>query len=243
MSMRRPVALAFDLDNTLWDIDPVMERAERALHEWLARHYPRITDNHSIETMHDRRSAVARRRPDLAHDFTALRKLALHEHAEEAGYPVTIVDQAFEHFYTVRNQVELYADVLPALDRLRPGYRLLALTNGNADLKRIGIEHYFELVVTARGVGHAKPDTRIFAALLAGAGIAPGDLLYVGDEPVADVEGPRKAGIDAVWINRGGIEWPADLDPPRHRVTTLHELVDWLESSLELSGQPRPSHR
>jgi putative hydrolase of the HAD superfamily len=230
----QPAALAFDLDNTLWDIGPVMERAERALHDWLAEHYPRVTARHSIEAMRERRAAVAARRPDLAHDFTALRKLALNEHAVEAGYPAAMVEQAFEHFYHERNQVELYADVLPALDRLRSRHRLLALTNGNADLGRIGIAHYFELIVTARAVGHAKPDARIFSALLAGAGIEPHELLYVGDEPVSDVEGPRRAGIAAVWINRGGVEWPAELERPLHSVATLHDLADWLE---QFAGQ------
>jgi putative hydrolase of the HAD superfamily len=234
MSPRRPVALAFDLDNTLWDIGPVIERAEQALHDWLARHYPRVTRHHTIDSMRERRMAVAERRPDLAHDFTALRKLALHEHAEEAGYPASMVELAFERFYHERNQVELYEDVLPALDRLRKGYRLLALTNGNADLRRIGIDHYFELIVTARSVGHAKPDARIFAALLAGAALAPGELLYVGDEPVADVEGPRGAGIEAVWINRSGSDWPMELAPPRHAVRTLHDLADWLEKSGQI---------
>jgi FMN hydrolase / 5-amino-6-(5-phospho-D-ribitylamino)uracil phosphatase len=230
--MRQPIALGFDLDNTLWDVGPVMERAERALHEWLASHYPRVTASHSIDAMREKRVAVAARRPDLAHDFTALRRLALHEHAEEAGYPIAMVDQAFEEFYRERNQVELYDDVLPALDRLRSRYRLLALTNGNADLGRIGIAHYFELIVTARAVGYAKPDGRIFAALLAGAAVTASDLLYVGDEPIADVEGPRGSDIEAVWINRGGRKWPAGLAPPRHTVTTLHELADWLDGEV-----------
>ena len=226
--MRRPLALAFDLDNTLWDIGPVMARAEQALHDWLATHYPRITDLHSIDAMRERRFALAERRPDLAHDFTALRKLSLHEHAAEAGYPAALVEHAFEEFYAHRNSVELYSDVLPELERLGGKFRLLALTNGNADLKRIGIAHHFELIVTARSVGWAKPDARIFASLLAGAGLAAGDVLYIGDEPVADVEGPRGAGIEAVWINRTGAEWPQELAPPLRTVTNLHELADWL---------------
>jgi putative hydrolase of the HAD superfamily len=141
-----------------------------------------------------------------------------------------MVELAFERFYHERNQVELFEDVLPALERLRSKYRLLALTNGNADLKRIGIDHYFELILTARAVGHAKPDARIFAALMAGADLAPQQILYVGDEPLADVEGPRNAGIEAVWVNRLEQEWPRNLAPPRHAVRTLHELVDWLEA-------------
>lgn len=228
MSPRRPVALAFDLDNTLWDIEPVMVRAESALHDWLARHYPLVTERHSIHSMRERRADMARRRPELAHDFTALRKLALLEHAREAGYSESMAEEAFEHFYHERNQVDLYDDVLPTLERLRSDYRLLALTNGNADLKRIGIAHYFELIVTARAVGHAKPDPRIFSALLAGAALTPRHVLYVGDEPLADVEGPRGAGIDAVWINRNRQQWPAELAPPRHTVATLHELANWL---------------
>jgi len=228
VSSRRPLALAFDLDNTLWDIEPVMARAEQALHAWLARHYPRVTERHSIDSMRAHRVDVGRRRPELSHDYTALRKIALLEHAEEAGYSAAMAEEAFEHFYHERNQVDLFDDVLPALERLRGDYRLLALTNGNADLKRIGIDHYFELILTARAVGHAKPDARIFSALLAGAALAPGDLLHVGDEPLADVEGPRGAGIDAVWINRCGQEWPAQLAPPSHTVSTLHELADWL---------------
>ncbi|MGH8263134.1 MAG: HAD family hydrolase, partial [Steroidobacteraceae bacterium] len=229
MSTARPIALAFDLDNTLWDIEPVIVRAERALHAWLATHYPRVTETHTIETMRARRQDIAQRRPQFAHDVTALRKLALAEHAQEAGYPAAMVELAFERFYHERNQVELFEDVLPALERLRSKYRLLALTNGNADLKRIGIDHYFELILTARAVGHAKPDARIFAALMAGADLRPGQILYVGDEPLADVEGPRNAGIEAVWVNRLGQEWPVELAPPRHAVGTLYELADWLD--------------
>ena len=157
-----------------------------------------------------------------------MRKLSLHEHAEEAGYSVDLVERAFEEFYAQRNTVELYSDVLPELQRLGASYRLLALTNGNADLRRIGIAHHFELVITARSAGWAKPDPRIFASLLAGAGLAAGEVLYIGDEPLADVEGPRTAGIDAVWINRNGAAWPAELAPPLRTVTNLHELADWL---------------
>jgi putative hydrolase of the HAD superfamily len=236
--MRAPVALCFDLDNTLWNIEPVIEQAERGLHQWLATEYPRITERYSIDDMRARRLAVAVRRPDLAHDFTSLRKLALGEHASEAGYPPAMVEHAFEEFYRLRNQVEPYEDVLPALDRLRVRYRLLTLTNGNADLARIGLAHYFELQVSARAAGYAKPDARIFSVLLASAALAAEDLVYVGDEPIADIHGARSAGIDAVWINRRGAEWPAELAPPLHTVCTLHELADWLDAGGPAQARP-----
>ncbi len=70
-----------------------------------------------------------------------------------------------------RNRVEFYDDVRPSLLRLRSRYRLFAVSNGNADLERCGIADLFAGHVTARAAGAAKPDARIFAALLELAGV------------------------------------------------------------------------
>ncbi len=94
-------------------------------------------------------------------------------------------------FFAERNRVEFYDDVLPALRRLRSRYRLFALSNGNADLGRCGIAHLFDGHITARSAGAAKPDARIFAALLQEAGVAAAQVLHIGDDPLADVVGRR----------------------------------------------------
>ena len=50
-------AIIFDLDNTLWDVHPVIHRAEHALLAFLTVHYPRIVERHDIESMRARSSA------------------------------------------------------------------------------------------------------------------------------------------------------------------------------------------
>ena len=89
------------------------------------------------------REELARREPHNAHDFTYLRTAALARHAREHGYDEAVAAHAFEVFLAARCEVELFADVLPGLTRLKGRYALATLSNGNADLGRIGLEHLF----------------------------------------------------------------------------------------------------
>jgi len=50
----------------------------------------------------------------------------------------------------------------------------------------------------------------------------------VGDDPEADVEGARRAGVEAVWLNRTGARWPGSIPAPRHAISTLAELAPLL---------------
>lgn len=226
--MREVVAVCLDLDDTLWAVGPAIERAERALVAWLEQHCPRVTGMHDLDSMRRLRSRVAEEYPQMRHDLTFLRRQALLRHAREAGYPEEVADRAFEVFYAARNQVEPFPDVVPALARLQRRYRLTSLSNGNADLAVIGLGHYFEVSVAARDAGAAKPDPKIFQALLARTGLAAAQVVYVGDDPHADVEGARRAGLHAVWVDRFGRAWPEGLEPPAHTVKDLAGLADLL---------------
>ena len=212
--MREVQAIIFDLDDTLWDVGPVILRAEHAMLQYLGDRYPRVLDMHTVEFMRDVRARMALENPAMRHDFTWLRREALRVHAREAGYPETMVDEVFAVFYRARNEVVLYDDVLPALEALQQRFRLFAISNGNADLAAIGLARYFERSLAAREAGMLKPDPRIFAMLLERAGLAPRHAVHVGDDPEADVEGARRAGVAPVWLNRYGDNWPRASQEP-----------------------------
>ena len=212
--MREVQAIIFDLDDTLWDVRPVILRAEHVMLQYLADRYPRVLELHTIESMRDFRARMALENAAMRHDFTWLRREALRVHAREAGYPETMVDEVFAVFYRARNEVVLYDDVLPALEALQQRFRLFAISNGNADLAAIGLARYFERSLAAREAGMLKPDPRIFAMLLERAGLAPRHAVHVGDDPEADVEGARRAGVAPVWLNRYGDNWPRASQEP-----------------------------
>lgn len=218
-------AICFDLDNTLWDIWPVIVRAEQAMYAFLAERYPRVVANTTIEAMRAARERVALEHPQMQHDFSFLRKQALRDHARLAGYQETLAEEAFEIFIAARNQIDLYDDVLPGLAMLSQRYRLSTASNGNADLAKVGIAHWFERSISAREVGALKPDPVIFQKIIEGSDLEPGEVLYVGDDPALDVVGARGAGMRTAWINRDASPWPETLAPADLAVTTLTDLA------------------
>jgi putative hydrolase of the HAD superfamily len=219
--MVHPRVLSFDLDDTLWPVAPVIAAAEAELLAWLRQRCPRAAD---VEAMRGLRAAVAAQFPERSHDLTFLRRHALVMQLQGAGYDEMHAEAAFEVFFAARNRVSFYPDVHPALARLCKRHRLFALSNGNADLARCGIAHFFDGHITACDAGAAKPDARMFAALAARAGVGPAEVLHVGDDPLADVVGARAAGMQAVWLNRSAREWPSQWEPPDRTVKSLDEL-------------------
>ena len=218
-------AVAFDLDNTLWDVEPVLARAEMRLLEWLHQHCPRIPEQVSLEDMRMAREQLARAEPHNAHDVTYLRLTGLERHARECGYREDIAARAFEVFLAARCEVEVLPDVRPALARLKRAFTLASLSNGNADLARIGLDSAFAVSLNARQIGAAKPDRRCFERLAGELQLRESNILYVGDDPWLDVAAARAAGCRSVWMNRRALPWPAGLAPADLTVRDCGELA------------------
>ena len=223
--MNAPLVLSFDLDDTLWPVEPLMLAAEAEMLTWLRQRHPAIMRGHDRESLRRLRAAVAQRFPERAHDMTFLRHRALSELFAAAGQSAAHADAAFEVFFAARNRVTLYAEVETALERLSGRYRLFALSNGNADLARCGISQWFDGHVTAISAGAAKPDIRIFSRLIEEAGVQAHQILHVGDDPRLDVVGAMQAGLQAAWLNRNGQAWPAQLPPPPRTIMSLAEIA------------------
>jgi len=220
--------ITFDLDDTLWDCAPVLRGAEQAFYDWLARHHPRIAAARSPEALMEHRRAFFAGLPRMAHDMSALRKRWLHWLGEEAGVGAALVEPGFAVFRRHRNRVNLYDRVPEVLGRLGQRYRLGVITNGNADVHRIGIGHHFDFVITAAEAGAAKPAGRIFEAALAAAGVCPQEALHVGDDAHCDVGGAAAAGMHTVWVNPAGHTWNQP-HPPGATIGHIAELETLLQ--------------
>ena len=230
-ALHRIRAITLDLDNTLWQIEPVIRNAEEALWQWLSEHYPQIPVRFSADDLLQLRQEVMEQYWQKNHDFRFLRKKVLARLAMESGYDEELVEPAFAVFDRARNEVELYPDVLPHLEHLFARFTIVAVTNGNANLETIGISHLFHGVVTAVDAGAAKPARRIFEVAVESAGVPPAEILHVGDHPETDIDGARQAGFRTAWMNRNGDEWPEQLEAPDAVVATISELRELLEAA------------
>jgi len=220
--------ITFDLDDTLWEIHPVIKRAEQRLYAWLGDHYPRITEMYEPGDIREIRAQIIIEMPDQAHDLTFLRRVVLERIGRAAGYETDFIDAAFDVFDEVRNDVDIFPGVIPALESLREHYVLIAVTNGNANLDKIGIRYLFQDVVTAVTAGAAKPARRIFDAAVLAGGADARQTLHVGDHPEFDVIGARDAGLKTAWVNRGREQWPDESEVPDVEVANVAELASLL---------------
>jgi HAD superfamily hydrolase (TIGR01549 family) len=121
-----------------------------------------------------------------------------------------------------------------ALDALRSRYRMAVLSNFDhgpaveAALAGFGIHDRFDIVVVSADVGWRKPHPEIFQETLRRIGMGPGQAIFVGDTPEADVLGPQGVGMDVIWIDRGNASLPPAAAPPTYTVTTFAEITNLL---------------
>jgi len=227
---RRRFRLAtVDLDDTVWPCMPVIRAAEEALYAWLSEYTPRLAEAHDLVSLREHRRVLKETRPELAHDVTALRHAALSALLSEHGYPDTLAEVAMDVFRRARNQVQPYADAAPALARLRQEMCVVAVTNGNAEVRHTPLRDAFDRVLTAAEAGAMRPDPALFHMAMDWAGAAPAETLHIGDDPIRDVDAARRAGLASVWVNRDGLTWPDGLPPPVHEVRDLRGLLRWLD--------------
>ena len=230
-------AITLDLDDTLWPFAPVGARVEQAQHDWLLAHCPRTAARFPIAAMRELREQLNAVHPQLAHDFSAMRRLTLARAMQLSGDDPLHAEAAFEAFFAERNRVECYPDVAPALQRLAACVPLAALSNGNADLRRIGLDTYFRFQLGASEHGKPKPSPCIFHAACARLALAPHEVLHVGDDIELDVVGAHHAGLRSCWINRpdatgSTVRWPHAHPRPDLEFASLTDLAAWFEHSL-----------
>ena len=207
-------AISFDLDDTLWPIWPTIERAEQALHDWLGFHAPTAaTLFASPGALREIRSELGDRRPDLRNDLSALRRESIRLALERAGENPALAEPAFDVFFAERQRVTLFDDALGALQFLSARFPLVSVSNGNADLRRVGLAQYFKASISAHDFGVAKPDPRIFVAAAGALDVAPEHVLHVGDDATLDGLGAINAGMQSAWLNRSDHLWPHETQP------------------------------
>lgn len=225
LDVTRIRAITIDLDDTLWPIWPTIERAEAVLAAWMLEHAPATAAQWGDpKALREVRNQMHTLRPDLAHDLSALRREAIRLVLQRAGDDPALAEPAFDVFFAERQRVELFEDALPALEFLAKRYPLVALSNGNADVHRVGLGQHFRAAFSAREFGVGKPDARIFHAAADAAGVSAAEVLHIGDDAALDVVGALGAGMQVAWLNRNSLAWEHAPLQPHTTVTDLAAL-------------------
>lgn len=207
-------AISFDGDMTLWDFQKVMRHALKKTLAELRRLVPtQDAAQLTVENMIAIRNQVEDDEQGRTWNMEELRLLAFERTLESLGRPDRDLAARLNNLYLKHRfeDIELYPDVIPALDLLAPHFKLGLLSNGNSDPGRCGLEGRFAFVVFSQDVRVRKPDRRIFEIAAREAGCPLDELLHVGDSYENDVLGAHGAGAKTVWMNREGMESNAGI--------------------------------
>lgn len=217
MTRRRFAVITFDLDDTLWDVRPVLEQAEREVAAWVAGHCPDALAHIDHAALMRLRLQLLAERPELQHRISDLRIEAMAQafamSGQDAARARQLAQEAFEVFIAARHRVHPFAAVDTTLERLAQDYVIGALSNGNANIFRIPLGRHFRFAFSAEQLGSSKPDPRHFEAACAHARVAAADVLHIGDHPEQDVIAAQDAGMAALWFDRTGSGWQGARAP------------------------------
>jgi HAD superfamily hydrolase (TIGR01509 family) len=227
--------LAFDLDDTLWDMKQTLLRAESLLAKWLSENCQGFS--YDIKQMRGIREHLLLEDPTLAVDLSLLRKKVIETALRAADYQkdeaITYAERAFDVFFSARNQVTFFDGAIASLQKLSEDYVLGSLTNGNADIRKLGLSNYFSFAYSAADVGSPKPAPDLFNAALKHTKTKPEQMIYIGDHPFHDIDAAKQIGIRTIWVNREKKQYTGTTCPDQEiiHLGNLPDAVDNIDNS------------
>lgn len=197
-------ALSFDLDDTLYPNSPVIAAAELAMQQRLQQLKPDLRHN-DPQYWWQQRKLLAAQDAGIRHDVSRWRLLAVEQGLLAQGLSTCeageVAESALGAFLQQRTNISVSAEVKQLLATLASRFPLVAITNGNADITRMGIAQHFQFALRAGPDGRMKPYPDLFVQAAQRLQLQPRQILHVGDHLRSDVLGALNAGCQAAWLN------------------------------------------
>lgn len=127
--------------------------------------------------------------------------------ATHLGYhiPQAFLAELHKELQTELAQIELFTDSPPTLERLRKnGYKVVLCSNSATPYGMYisSLIKEIDLYAWSYEVHACKPDPKIYQYIIDQLNCQPNEVLFVGDTPLADVQGPTNFGMSAKLIDR-----------------------------------------
>lgn len=188
-------AYLFDLDGTLYSRDELVRRLvveqQREFQQELGHVEASDYINRVIELD--------------AHGYFPKEQLYI-QIGKELGLDQGVQTRLLSHFWDRYDaHCELPEDTLTTLRALRKqGVQLGIVTNGRVDrqegkIAALGIRDYFDTVLISEAEGLKKPHPEIFHRAVKRCRTSVDEAVFIGDHPIADIDGARNVGLAAIW--------------------------------------------
>ena len=235
----KPKVLSFDLDNTIYDCETVLRKAENWFASYLCERYKLESKFQDYMFWGDIKRNCLKNRPELVNDVTLLREVGLIEAFKLFGKTLTKQEaqDLVKVFIHERSKGDVSEKMKYFLKKLKKYYIVCSISNGKSDTSVLGIKDIFEEDFRPDiKENAAKPASDLFFKCASFYGVSPKDILHIGDDPFTDVTGSVKAGCQSAWVYRGYTGISPDERflkvVPTLSIDSVYELEDWLLSGV-----------
>ena len=225
-------AVLFDLDDTLYRECDFVEQAFGSVAAIMAEHLTKKGVKQETQT------------PEML-----TRQMMELMEAEGRGEIFNRLCEQYDMDIPVQELVQVYRETRPVLSLYPDGEELLTwleekkigtglITDGNAQvqhnkIRALGLDKRLDVVLASYDLGYTKPDTEAYTYCIEKLGAAPGEAVYIGDNPLKDFIGARRIGMKTVRIIRPeGMHMRRRAEEGYDADLTIHlltELKSWLE--------------
>ena len=213
-------AVLFDLDNTLYDRDQTFEQCAHG-----------FVEEHLAILEQDRRAEVLGQLLTQGIKGYGARKMVFAEvlrRFPEVPYEADALDALFYRQWLTHMRLDAGTlRLLQALDTAHIPFGIITNsgTRQNFKIDQLGLRSRAKCIFISEEFGCSKPDPAIFLAAASCLGVPCEHILFVGDNPTADICGAQAVEMTTAWLHRGST-WPAEITgvEPDYVIGSLGEL-------------------
>ncbi|MDH5439916.1 MAG: HAD family hydrolase [Candidatus Bathyarchaeota archaeon] len=237
-------AVAFDLGGTLvhhsTDFDKLLRAAHQSMRDYLAREGVEVELDDLAKVSNEVYSAYSSFAEKSLIELDArilysaiLYKLDIADYSNEG-----LISGTINSFYgPIVDDYHIFNDVKEVLGRLADGGLRLGLVTNNQStdfhlrlLARFDLRKFFDAIVVSSELGVRKPHKRAFLHCLRELGVRSMNAVFVGDDPLHDVQGAKNVGMRCIWVKRREYEEvPAEPNWTVESISEAGEIIAHLQ--------------
>ncbi|MBR9678129.1 MAG: HAD-IA family hydrolase [Nanoarchaeota archaeon] len=232
--MFKKKAVLFDLDDTLYDYDPAHKAALKQVYKILKEEI-KISYNKFLRLYNISKSEIHR---ELAGTASSHNRVLYFQRLIEKTHQTIASDTILKlynaYWDAFLKKMKLRIGVLKTFKTLKDNcIKIGIVTDLTANiqlrkLSKLGLNHYINTLVTSEETGSEKPNPIMFLLALNKLNILPKDAVFVGDNPIKDIEGGNSIGLDTILISNKKTKQVFDYDyqKPDHYIQEIPEILD-----------------
>ncbi len=225
--------LFFDWDHTLWDFETNSERSLTSIYyEFDLRRFGLQSPQHFIDTYKPLNKKLWTEFREGKIDAQTVKIKRFQECLKQFSLTDLELIRQIKSFYLeeLPKGGDLMPNVEESLELLSKQYTLHIVTNGFLEVTQQKIQHssiakLFTTILSAEEVGVLKPNKKVFEEAFKRANATAKNSLFIGDNLIADIQGPKRVGMHQVFYNPNR---QSHSESPTYEISDIKELIDLL---------------